>query len=78
MGGTSIYSGNRCALPDEVWNYQRGDGIEKAVLLANVIKSRYPEKEVKISIEGETVELISDEISQIFQSLKTLTKEIIV
>ncbi|MCK5093346.1 MAG: hypothetical protein KAR18_01395 [Spirochaetes bacterium] len=78
LGGTSIYSGNRCALPDEVWNYQRGDGIEKAVLLANVIKSRYPEKEVKISIEGETVELISDEISQTFPSLKTLTKEIIV
>jgi len=33
----SIYDNNRLALPDEVWNFRRGDGLEKALLMANVI-----------------------------------------
>lgn len=37
----SIYDGNRLALPDEVVNFQRGDGIEKAITLANVARSRH-------------------------------------
>jgi len=33
----SIYDENyRLAQPDEVWNYRRGDGLEKAVTLASV------------------------------------------
>ena len=36
----SIYDGTRLALPDEVVNYQRGDGIEKALTLVNVAKAR--------------------------------------
>ena len=32
MPNESIYEENRLALPDEVWNFQRGDGIEKALL----------------------------------------------
>ena len=37
----SIYEGaTRLSQPDEVWNYQRGDGIEKAVLLANLLHNR--------------------------------------
>jgi hypothetical protein len=38
--GESIYDANRLALPDEVVNFKRGDGIEKAITLANVAKSR--------------------------------------
>ncbi|MCX6277175.1 MAG: hypothetical protein NT004_03640 [Bacteroidetes bacterium] len=37
----SIYEGNRLALPDEVVNYQRGDGIEKAITLINLARSRH-------------------------------------
>jgi hypothetical protein len=37
----SIYEGNRLALPDEVVNYQRGDGIEKALTFRNVLQSRH-------------------------------------
>jgi len=33
----SIYSEYRLAQPDEVWNFKRGDGLEKAFLLANFI-----------------------------------------
>jgi len=36
----SIYDGNRLALPDEVVNFQTGDGMEKAITLLNILKSR--------------------------------------
>jgi hypothetical protein len=39
----SIYDGNRLALPDEVVNYLRGDGIEKAITLVNIAKARHLE-----------------------------------
>ena len=35
MPNTSIYSDNRMAQPDEVWNFGLGDGIEKAFVLMN-------------------------------------------
>ena len=37
----SIYDGNRLALPDEVVNFQRGDGSEKAITLFHIAKSRH-------------------------------------
>ena len=38
---TSIYDGAaRLAQPDEVWNFRRGDGFEKALLVANVLRGR--------------------------------------
>jgi len=39
MPGESIYSDNRLAQPDEVWNFGLGDGMEKAFVLMNYIKS---------------------------------------
>ena len=37
----SIYDGPaRLAQPDEVWNFRRGDGFEKALLVANVLRAR--------------------------------------
>jgi hypothetical protein len=39
MPDESIYSGNRLAQPDEVWNYGRGDGMEKAFVLMSYIRS---------------------------------------
>ena len=36
----SIYEGMRISLPDEVVNYKRGDGLEKAITMMNVLKSR--------------------------------------
>jgi len=37
----SIYDGNRLALPDEVVNFLCGDGVEKALTLINIMKSRH-------------------------------------
>jgi hypothetical protein len=39
--GESIYEGNRMSMPDEVVNYKRGAGIEKAVTFINIVKSRH-------------------------------------
>ncbi len=48
----SIYDGPRAAQPDEVWNYRRGDGLEKALCLANIWKSRHPEDTIVIRLGG--------------------------
>ena len=51
MADESIYDGEgRLAQPDEVWNYGRGDGAEKAVLAANVFRERMPDAEIRIEI----------------------------
>ena len=39
--GESIYDGaTRLAQPDEVWNFRRGDGFEKALMVANILRGR--------------------------------------
>jgi hypothetical protein len=51
----SVYEGNRLALPDEVWNFKRGDGIEKAILLADIILKSESSAVIKLVIENESV-----------------------
>ena len=48
----SIYDGRRMAQPDEVWNYGRGDGLERALCLANIWKARHPGEAVEIEARG--------------------------
>jgi hypothetical protein len=68
----SIYDGpGRLAQPDEVWNYRRGDGVEKALLLANIIKSR-SSMPIKINIENDQATLESASISKSFKTNKKL------
>ena len=45
----SIYDGTRLAQPDEVWNYGRGDGLERAICVANIWKARHPEDRIAIT-----------------------------
>ena len=52
MDEVSIYDGNRLAQPDEVVNYGTGDGLEKAFVLANVIRHKDPEQELMLSVEN--------------------------
>jgi hypothetical protein len=72
----SIYDGPRVAQPDEVWNYRRGDGLEKALLLAAVLAARAPEKRIRIIIEPERVTLEQDRLQEQFPSVKGLRGEI--
>ena len=51
MPNESIYDGPRLAQPDEVANYNTGDGIEKAFTLATILRSRQPEETIEIHIE---------------------------
>ena len=48
----SIYDGPRLAQPDEVWNFRRGDGAEKAVLLVNLWRARHPGAEAELEVDA--------------------------
>ena len=43
------------AQPDEVWNYGRGDGLERALCLANIWKARHPGEAIEIEARGAEV-----------------------
>jgi hypothetical protein len=66
----SIYDGNRLALPDEVVNFQRGDGIEKALTLMNVAKSRH--QTISFNQRGKTIRLQTENKNFCFITAKNL------
>jgi len=76
MPDESIYDGEgRLAQPDEVWNYGRGDGLEKALLLANILHRRL-EQPFSISISATTAELAVDGSTFAFPTRKALAPAI--
>ena len=72
---TSIYEGKRLAQPDEVANYLRGDGLEKAFLLANIIRQKDPQLEFQIQVDNSEVVLTARK-QFIFKSGKNLKKQV--
>ncbi len=52
MPNESIYDGTRAAQPDEVWNYGRGDGLERVICLAAILERRNPGAEIRIEADG--------------------------
>jgi hypothetical protein len=72
----SIYDGNRLALPDEVWNFRRGDGIEKAILLAGFLLHNDKTSNVSIEIDNKSVLLSTAGHTFHFLSHKNLRKSI--
>jgi hypothetical protein len=74
----SIYTGNRLALPDEVWNFKRGDGIEKAFLLADFLLHKDKSATVSIRINNDEVLLSSGSHQFHFISHKNLKKSIVI
>jgi hypothetical protein len=72
----SIYDGNRLALPDEVWNFKRGDGIEKAFLLADFLLHKDKASDINIEINGEKVMLSCAGHDFHFKSDKKMKKSI--
>ncbi len=75
MNNTSIYDGKRLAQPDEVANYKTGDGLEKAFLLANVMRERSPEQDIKITVDNDDV-VITGQRKDRFSSTKGLQKQV--
>ena len=76
MPNQSIYDDKRLALPDEVWNFKRGDGIEKALLLANFVLQKDNNSAVSIEIENRQVHLRYSRNDFEFISHKNLRKSI--
>ena len=77
MDNISIYDGVRLAQPDEVWNFKRGDGIEKAILFANILISRSLNTPARIEISNGNANLyFKNEIFR-FTTSKKIEKEII-
>jgi hypothetical protein len=76
MPDDSIYEGQRLALPDEVWNFKRGDGIEKSLLLADFLFNRVKVSDVKIEIDNYKVILSSSGMEYHFNSHKNFRKTI--
>jgi hypothetical protein len=74
----SIYDGKRLALPDEVWNFRRGDGIEKALLLADFIIMKHPGAFLVIDIVNEAVKLKYDNEEYSFKSSKSFKKSVMI
>jgi hypothetical protein len=72
----SIYEGNRLALPDEVWNFRRGDGIEKALLLADFLLHKDRSSTIAIEIAHKNVLLTAGSHEFHFTSRKNLEKSI--
>ncbi len=61
MPSQSIYDEEgRLAQPDEVWNYGRGDGVEKAILIANILRDRRPDAQLELVVEAERARLMLD------------------
>jgi hypothetical protein len=78
LDNESIYNGFRLALPDEVWNFRCGDGIEKALLMADLLVKRNSDTEITLKITGSNVLLSVENLSFEFTSGKNLTKTIII
>jgi len=75
MKNASIYNGKRLAQPDEVVNYETGDGLEKAFLLANVTRERNPEQDVEIITDKNQV-ILKGQSEYRFVSTKGLEKHV--
>jgi hypothetical protein len=75
MQNESIYDGKRLAQPDEVANYCSGDGLEKALVMANLMRNREPQKAVEIVVAKERV-IVKGDKEYIFESRKGLEKKV--
>jgi hypothetical protein len=73
MDNRSIYDGTRMAQPDEVWNFNVGDGFEKAICFMSIVKNRLPEDDaVSLGGDGKTVVVNVNNKEYRFRTEKTL------
>jgi len=72
----SIYDTQRLAQPDEVWNFGRGDGVEKAFLFANYLYNTMKQNELELTVDKTVVTLKSGQAKYRFHSAKNLVKQV--
>jgi hypothetical protein len=76
MPNESIYDGKRLALPDEVWNFGRGDGVEKAFLFAGFVQMKDSSAHIIIDVQHSDVKVHYNKHYHHFSSEKGLRKRI--
>ena len=77
MPNESIYDGTRAAQPDEVWNYGRGDGLERVICLAAILEQRNPGAEIRIEADGAYARLRTAGLVVEWAGAKGLTGEFV-
>jgi hypothetical protein len=75
MPNDSIYDTQRLAQPDEVWNFGRGDGVEKAFLFANYLCNEMKQNDLNLIVEKAMVTLESNHVKYSFSSVKNIIKQ---
>jgi hypothetical protein len=68
----SVYDAQRLAQPDEVWNFGRGDGVEKAILLGNYLANNLHLTDLILTVDREKVILETGQSEYRFRSAKNL------
>jgi hypothetical protein len=66
------------AQPDEVWNYRRGDGFEKAILLATVLAARDPATPVEVTTDATTATVQQGPHRTAWPTIKPLRGKIVI
>jgi hypothetical protein len=79
MPGESIYSDNRLAQPDEMWNFGLGDGMEKAFVLINCMRHLSHDHPVGFEAKGSEVVVTQHDGKEYrFPTLKRYEKKLTV
>jgi hypothetical protein len=73
----SIYDSKRLAQPDELVNYKTGDGLEKVILLANVIRQRNPAQNIEI-VTDKSGAVLKGQDKYTFATTKGLQKQVFI
>lgn len=76
LPNNSIYDGQRLAQPDEVWNFGRGDGIEKALLFANFLYNELKYKDLRLIVDKAKVTLKAGNSNYTFNSKKMIIGQV--
>ncbi len=76
MPNDSIYDTKRLAQPDEVWNFGRGDGVEKALLLANYLCNEMKQNDLVLIVDNAKVTMESNQVKYSFLSTKDMVKQL--
>ncbi len=77
FGAESIYSQHRLAQPDEVFNFQTGDGLEKAICLWNVLWARGEANCFSLVITAKDAYLRVDGREFVFSTQKGLPEQVV-
>ncbi len=76
MPNDSIYDAQRLAQPDEVWNFGRGDGVEKAILFANFLYNKMKIDYLYLDVDKSKVSLKTKNETYSFLSEKNIVKKV--